>query len=126
MFGDQARHRIAVLDDAVADPDPWRGFVRSLETVVEMEMENPGLSEAIVSQRHAIPVYEELRVHAVGALDTLAARLRDGGVVGEEFRVADILLILAALKGITDTAGENALPRARRFIHHLAHGIRRP
>lgn len=127
MFGDQARHRIAVLDDAVADPDPWRGFVRSLETVVEMEMENPGLSEAIVSQRHAIPVYEELRVHAVAALAALAERLRDGGIVGGDFRVADILLILAALKGITDTAGEeDALPRARRFIHHLAHGIKRP
>ena len=125
MFGDQARHRTSVLDDAVADPDPWRGFVRSLETVVEVEIENPGLSEAIVSQRHAVPLYEELRVHAMAVLDALAARLRDGGIVDEEFRVADILLILAALKGVTDAAGENALPQARRLIHHLAQGIRR-
>lgn len=124
MFGDEARHRITVLKDAVADQDPWRGFVTALETVVEMEIEIPGLSDAIVTQSHAIPVYEELRAHAIGDLTTLVVRLRDGRIVRPEFGVADALLILAALKGITDTHGDDARAHARRLIQLLAHGIK--
>ncbi|WP_166997284.1 TetR/AcrR family transcriptional regulator [Paramicrobacterium fandaimingii] len=126
MLGDQAHHRIAVLDDAVADVDPWRGFVTALETVVQLEIDNPGLSEAIRAQRHEIAVYEELRVRAIRNLTTLVARLRDAGIVRDAFEVADVLLILAALNGITDADPRHALSRTRTFIDHLAHGIKRP
>ncbi|WP_166979330.1 TetR/AcrR family transcriptional regulator [Paramicrobacterium fandaimingii] len=125
MLGDQARHRIAVLDDAVADADPWRGFVTALETVVQLEIENPGLSDAIRAQSHTIPVYEELQLKAVRNLTTLVARLRNAGIVRPEFEVADVLLILAALNGITSADPRHALSRTRTFIDHLAHGIKR-
>ncbi|MGO2113023.1 MAG: hypothetical protein ACTH31_15570 [Pseudoclavibacter sp.] len=125
MFGEQIRHRIAILDDAVSDADPWRGFIRSLEAVVMLEIESPGVAQAIADRRSSIPVYEQFRTRAMSALGILARRLREDGTVRADFGPEDIVLILVAL-GAVSGAGrkETALPQARRLITHLTDGVR--
>ena len=125
MFGEQIRHRIAVLEDAVGDADPWRGFVRALEAVVLLEIDSPGIAQAIAEHRSSIPVYEEFRARAMAGLSDLAARLRQAGTVREDFGPDDIMLILVALGAVTSAARtDTALGSAQRLIEHLADGIR--
>ena len=124
-FGEQIRHRIAILDDAVSDADPWRGFIRSLEAVVMLEIESPGLAQAIADRRSSIPIYEQFRTRAMADLGTLARRLREDGTVRPDFGPDDIVLILVALGAVSIAAREGtALPQARRLISHLTDGVR--
>ena len=117
MFGEQIRHRIAILDDAVSDTDPWRGFIRSLEAVVMLEIESPGIAQAIADRRSSIPVYEHFRTRAMSDLGILAQRLRDEEIVRKDFGPDDIVLILVALGAVSVAARKGtALPQARRLI----------
>jgi AcrR family transcriptional regulator len=123
MFDGEIRTRITVLDRAVADPDPWHGFVQSLNTVAEMDIAYPGLGDAIVSRRDSIPIYDDLWEHAMSGLSALAARLRAAGTVRQDFGPADIVVILTALNGITRGGQENSQRQAQRLILHLTRGI---
>lgn len=125
MFGEQVRQRIAILGDAVSDTDPWRGLIRSLEAVVMLELETPGIAQAIAERRSSISVYEEFRAQALASLDELARRLRQAGTVREDFGAEDIMLILVALGAVTVAARDGAaLRRARRLIVLFTDGVR--
>lgn len=125
MFGEQIRQRIAILDDAVSDADPWRGFVRALEAVVMLEIDSPGVAQAIADRRSSIPIYEQFRTRAMSNLGILAQRLREDGAVRTDFGADDIVLILVALGAVSVAArGGSALTQARRLITHLTDGVR--
>lgn len=125
MFGEQIRHRIAILDDAVSDADPWRGFIRSLEAVVMLEIETPGIAQAIADRRSSIPVYEQFRARAMSDLGIIAQRLRDEGIVRKDFGPDDLVFIVVAIGAVSLAAREGtALRQARRLIEHLTHGVR--
>jgi AcrR family transcriptional regulator len=124
MFGEQIRHRIAILDAAVSDADPRRGFIRSLEAVVLLEIESPGIAQAIADRRSSIPVYEQFRTRAMRDLGILAQRLRDEDIVRKDFGPDDIVLMLVALGAVSVAAHTGtALPQARRLIKHLTEGV---
>lgn len=125
MYGEQIRRRIAVLDEAVLDEDPWRGFVRSLEEVVLLEIETPGITQAIADHRSSIAVYEHFRARALADLGILAQRLRDEEIVRPDVGQEDMLLILVALGAVTVSAREGASRHhARRLIELLTSGLR--
>ncbi|MDQ3787939.1 MAG: TetR/AcrR family transcriptional regulator, partial [Actinomycetota bacterium] len=46
VFGDQLTHCLSVVDDALADPDPWRGFCSAIERVCAMQVADRGFSAA--------------------------------------------------------------------------------
>src|SRR3569833_578980 len=62
-FTDQMRACQAIIDEGLADPDPWRGFRLVIERICELHAHDRGFTEAFVS---AFP----------GALDLAAARAR--------------------------------------------------
>lgn len=125
MYGEQIHRRIAVLDQAVLDEDPWRGFVRSLEEVVLLELETPGITQAIADHRDSVPWYEQFRARALADLEILAQRLRDREIVRPDFGQEDVLLILVALGAVTVSAREGtSLHHARRLIDLLTSGLR--
>lgn len=124
VFGEQIEHCIAILDDAVDDPDPWRGFTRSLEAVVAIEVTTPGLTRAITSQRESLAVYDDFRSRAIDGLSVLIERLHDSRQVRDDFGVDDILTVVVALRAVAASDRGIAALRASRFIDLITHGIR--
>jgi AcrR family transcriptional regulator len=49
VFADQFAACVSVVDEALADPDPWRGFCTLVEKVCAMQAVDRGFSAAVVA-----------------------------------------------------------------------------
>jgi AcrR family transcriptional regulator len=112
------------LKDALADPDPWRGFQRLVETVCELQREERGFPAAFVAafpdcaQEHA-----RAREEAERDFATLVRRAQAAGRLRRDFHPSDLTVALLAHCGLV-----SALPgdreASRRLVAYLLQSFR--
>ncbi len=118
VFAEQLAARDALLDHALADPDPWHGFCCLLEEVRALQVRDRGFTQAVLaSQPDAAG--ETRRVRTEGVLAELVARAKAGGRLREDFSDRDIALVLLATSGVTATPPDVAEPVSRRLLAYL-------
>ena len=116
VFAGQMTEWVDLADLALADPEPWNGFVTYVTRICEMQATDRGLSDLLVStsfdddQRLA-----GLRVTAQRGAVELIARAQDAGVLRADFTRLDIRMLMMANAGV---AGRSPDPGAWR--RHLA------
>ncbi|MEU4654399.1 helix-turn-helix domain-containing protein [Streptomyces sp. NPDC023723] len=100
-FEDQLTACTRVLAEAVADPDPWHGFQRLVETVCRLQREERGFPAAFAA---AFPDRSRERVRArAGAerqLMTLIRRAQAAGALRPDFHPSDLGVVLLAHCGM--------------------------
>jgi AcrR family transcriptional regulator len=64
VFGDELATCASVVDEALADPDPWRGFCAAIEKVCAMQVADRGFTEAFLTAFPDAIDYERTRVRA--------------------------------------------------------------
>ncbi len=112
------------LTDALADPDPWRGFQRLFETVCELQREERGFPAAFVA---AFPdsVREGARVREQDERDilTLVRRAQAAGALRADFHPSDLAVALLSHCGlVTALPGDRAA--SRRLVAYLLQSFR--
>ncbi|NUT91957.1 MAG: TetR/AcrR family transcriptional regulator [Saccharothrix sp.] len=116
--------RLAALDrvagEALADPDPWRGFVAFLEGVFALQAEDRGLNDAISRRVPMSGEMEEVCARGVGHAETIIARARDAGELRADFTVADLAVLTSAVSQVIRTAPGDW----RRFLGIYLDGVR--
>ncbi|MER5883355.1 helix-turn-helix domain-containing protein [Streptomyces sp. NPDC001941] len=123
-FADQMAACTRVLDEAVDDPDPWRGFRRLVEELCRLQSEERGFPEAFLA---AFP--DEAREHAQAragaerAFTGLVRRAQAAGALRPDFHASDLLVVLVAHGGlVTALPGDRAA--SRRLVAYLLEGFR--
>ena len=120
--------RMAVLESvaaaALADPDPWSGFVAFTEALFALHAEDRGLNDALAQRVPLSPGVVEACHRCFRHIEQLIARARSGGRLRADFEQADYAtLIWAMSQVIRETTG--AAPQAwRRFLAFLLDGLR--
>ncbi|NUT98203.1 MAG: TetR/AcrR family transcriptional regulator [Saccharothrix sp.] len=116
--------RLAALDrvaaEALADPDPWLGFVAFLEGVFALQAEDRGLNDAISRRVPMSGQMEEVCTRGVGHAETIIARAREAGKLRADFTVADLAVLTSAVSQVIRTAPEDW----RRFLCLYLDGVR--
>ncbi|WP_027928404.1 TetR/AcrR family transcriptional regulator [Amycolatopsis benzoatilytica] len=112
-----------MLDEALADPDPWRGFCRVVEEMCAMQAGNNGFSAAIVAELPDQAGFAELRDQAMRGLARLIRRAQEAGALRADFVLSDVPLVLLANGGLR-SAGENASAASRRLAGYLLQSFR--
>ncbi|WP_113700017.1 TetR/AcrR family transcriptional regulator [Nonomuraea lactucae] len=124
VFTEQMAACTAIVDEGLADPDPWRGFCRMIERVCELHARDRGFSAAFVSAfPHAIDFAAE-REQALGKVAELARRAKAGGKLRPDFVLDDLIMVLMANSGIRTTSPAAAAAASRRFAALLIQGMR--
>lgn len=118
-MGDCAR----VLDDALADPDPWRAFCRVIEEVCEMQALDQGFSAALVTALPNDATFGALRERAEMTFGELIRRAQATGDLRPDFSSSDLALILLANSGLRG-AGDAAPAASRRLAGYLLQSFR--
>lgn len=104
------------LDDALADPDPWRALTGVIDTISDRRVNDSGFVGAHLA-RHPGEV-DALHAHAETALATLVARAKAAGRLRADFHPADIGLVFAAAAGVRGGT-EAGSAASRRLVGYL-------
>lgn len=116
--------RLAALDRvaeaALADSDPWQGFVTFLEGVFTLQAEDRGLNDAISRRVPLSGELDEVCTRGVGHADRIIARARQAGRLRADFTMADLAVLTSAVSQVIRTAPEDW----RRFLALYLDGVR--
>ncbi|MEV0355088.1 helix-turn-helix domain-containing protein [Nocardia sp. NPDC050697] len=99
-FAEQLRACRAIVEQAGADPDPWRGFRTLIEEICALHARSRGFTEAFTA---TFPDAADLgadRAAALRAVAGLAVRAQRSGRLRADFTVDDLMLVLSAHRGI--------------------------
>lgn len=104
-----------IVDEALADPDPWHGFCLVIEKVCELHARNRGFAAAF---RSAFPDALDVtagRDYALNSVATLARRAQEAGRLRPDFVLDDLIIVLMANDGIHAISPAARVAASRRF-----------
>ncbi|SDH42566.1 DNA-binding transcriptional regulator, AcrR family [Sinosporangium album] len=124
VFTEQMAACTAIVDEGLADPDPWRGFCRVIERVCELHALDRGFTAAFLSAFPRAIDFAADRERALGKVAELARRAKAGGKLRPDFVLDDLIMVLMANGGIRTTSPAAAVAASRRFAALLIQGMR--
>ncbi|HET6286164.1 MAG TPA: helix-turn-helix domain-containing protein [Amycolatopsis sp.] len=114
-FTDQMRTCHVVVDEGLADPDPWRGLCSVLEKLCELHSRDRGFTAAFVSAFPKAVDFTAGRDYTLRAIAELAGRAKDTGELRADFVFDDLILVLMANNGIQAASPAAQVAASRRF-----------
>ena len=124
VFGDELATCASIVDEALADPDPWRGFCSAIETVCAMQVADRGFTEAFLTAFPDAIDYERARVRAEQGFAEVVRRAKAAGRLRADFELADLTLLLKANCGAATGTSEVAAAGSRRLVAYLLQSFR--
>ncbi|MFM9445485.1 TetR/AcrR family transcriptional regulator [Streptomyces acidiscabies] len=123
-FSEQMTACAALVDEGLADPDPWHGFCRVVEKMCEMHAWDRGFTAAFVSAFPRAIDFAADREQAWGKVAELARRAKETGELRPDFVLDDLIMVLMANGGIRTSSPATAVAASRRFAALLIQGMR--
>ncbi|MEV0280546.1 TetR/AcrR family transcriptional regulator [Streptomyces sp. NPDC050610] len=123
-FAEQLARCVAILDEALEDPDPWRGFCSVIEKVCAMQTVDRGFTAAFLSRSPDAVEYERERTRAEAGLDRLVRRAKDAGRLRQDFDPADLTLLFLANCGVVEGTQQDASAASRRLVGYFLQSFR--
>lgn len=124
VFTEQLTTCTAVIDEALEDADPWRGFCTVIAKVCAMHVVDRGFTAAFLTEFPDATDFERERLRAERGFAALAQRAKDAGKLRADFDRTDLSLVLMANSGITAASTETALAASRRLVALLLRSLR--
>ncbi|WP_191298286.1 TetR/AcrR family transcriptional regulator [Lentzea cavernae] len=121
-FTEQFAHCQAMIDDALKDPDPWRGFCTVIEKVCLLQASDRGFTAAFMA---SFPdLHSEVRDRTWEDFAALVQRAKDSGQLRADFSPHDLTLVLMANSGLAGVPAEVATAASRRLVAYLLESFR--
>ncbi|MCO1593953.1 TetR/AcrR family transcriptional regulator [Micromonospora sp. RHAY321] len=114
-FAEQMYACRAVVDEGLADLDPWHGFCLVIEKMCELHARDRGFTAALISTFPNAVDFDARREYALRAIDELARRAKEAGRLRPDFVLDDVILVLMANSGIHATSPTTQVTASRRF-----------
>ena len=114
-FSEQLGACHAIVDEGIADPDPWHGLCLVIEKICELHARNRGFTAAFVSAFPGAMDLSASRGYALRSVAELARRAANTGRLRPDFVLDDLILILMANNGIRAASPATAAAASRRF-----------
>jgi AcrR family transcriptional regulator len=112
----------AVIEEALTDPDPWRGFRTVLEKVCLLQATDRGFTAAFVA---SFPdMHSEVRERTWHGFTALVQRAKDGGQLRADFSPHDLTLVLLANSRLAGVPVEVAVAASQRLVAYLLEAFR--
>ncbi|MFD4669333.1 TetR/AcrR family transcriptional regulator [Lentzea sp. NPDC058450] len=121
-FAEQFAVCQAVIDDALRDPDPWRGFSTVIEKVCLLQASDRGFTAAFTASFPEL--HSEVRDRTWDDFGALVQRAKDSGQLRADFSPHDLTLVLLANGGLSGVPVEVAMAASRRLVAYLLESFR--
>ena len=117
-----ALNRLA--DAALADDDPWRGFVTFVEGVLDMQARDRGLGDALSRQGAVTPEVAAACARGFAHVDRIVDRAHRAGRLRADFTVADLSVLVTAMSRFLRETSATAPDAWRRCLAFHLDGLR--
>ncbi|WP_133910567.1 TetR/AcrR family transcriptional regulator [Streptomyces sp. NBC_00582] len=114
-FAEQRRACHAIVDEGLADPDPWHGFRRVVERTCELHAHSLGFADAFMSAYPEAMDFAADREYTLNAIAELAHRAKATGHLRPDFLLDDLIIMLMAHRGIHTSSATTRLAASRRY-----------
>jgi AcrR family transcriptional regulator len=125
-FEDEMRQFARAVDDALAEPDPWTGFRRYVETMTRMQARDPGFRDLVTLASPATGEFEALHRRTFAGIQTLVERAQRSGALRADFVPEDIIMLLMANQGVIMGTAKTAPRTQPRLIAYLLQAFAAP
>jgi AcrR family transcriptional regulator len=124
LFEERLDEFMAIVDDALADADPWRALSGFLERVMEMQAEDRGFKELLLQSAEGRERMRRFRERNQPLVAELVRRARDAGELRADIVEQDVLLISLMVGSVADFAHDVEPQLWRRSLTLLLDGLR--
>ncbi|MET8980114.1 helix-turn-helix domain-containing protein [Streptomyces sp. NPDC004539] len=126
VFTDRMDAYVRATEEALAEPDPWRGFAGYVETVCAMQAADRGFADVLTMSLPGAERLEARRAEAYEGFLELIARAKDSGDLREDFTSRDLVLLLMANAGVLSATADAAPDAWRRPVAWMLQSFRTP
>ncbi|MFK4548329.1 AcrR family transcriptional regulator [Streptomyces tendae] len=123
-FAEQLEICARALEEALADPSPWEGFRRLIETVCELQREERGFSGAFIAAfPDSADEHVQVKERAERDLVTLVRKAQASGELRADFAPSDLTVTLLCHCALV-TALPHDRAASRRLVAYLLQSFR--
>ncbi|MDX2935523.1 TetR/AcrR family transcriptional regulator [Streptomyces ipomoeae] len=94
--------------EALADPDPWHGFIGRIHAVCAVRAADRGFADVLTMSFPTAKALEARRTEAYNDFLEFIARARGSGHLAEDFTSQDLVIPLMATAGVIAATGDDA------------------
>jgi AcrR family transcriptional regulator len=115
-FEDRMAEYSRVAEEALDNPDPWKGFAGFIEHICEMQAADRGVGDVFTRTVPAARGLEEQRERGYAFVVRLIERAKLAGRLRADVTPEDLPLLLMANAGVVEATGQSAPAASRRFV----------
>ncbi|WP_308457925.1 TetR family transcriptional regulator [Streptomyces sp. SM11] len=123
-FAEQLTECAGAPDEALEDPDPWRGFHAVFRKVCAMQAADRGFTHAFLSRFPDETAFAGERDRAEKGLALLVRRAQGARALRPDLDVPDVVLVLPANRSVVNAAGADAAAAPRRLVGYQLESFR--
>lgn len=110
---------------AQAETEPWEAFRGHVLSLVHTQARDRAFSEVIADPTSSSNAFRDHHRRALRASLALSARAQDAGVLREDFRHRDLLILTRAVHGVVAAGGPGDIDGPVRLAELLLSGLQR-
>jgi AcrR family transcriptional regulator len=124
LFEERLDEFMAIVDDALADADPWRALSGFLERLMQIQAEDRGFKDLLLQSAEGRERMRRFRERNQPLVAELVRRARDAGELRADVVEQDVLLISLMVGSVADFAHDVEPQLWRRSLTLLLDGLR--
>jgi AcrR family transcriptional regulator len=124
VFTDRLEARAALVAQALADDDPWRGFVGYLTAICELQAADRGFNEVVGRGLPPSRAAQRLEEERQAAITRLMDRARQAGALRDDVTVEDLAFVVCGIARTVEITADLAPRVWRRHLALLLDGFR--
>jgi AcrR family transcriptional regulator len=124
VFADTLEDILAAARRALANPDPWSGFVEHVMFLCELQATDRGSADLLTTTITGAPELEQLRARAYRAFVRIVDRAKADGALRADFQPEDLVLMLMANAGLVHRTAATAPDAWKRLVGYTLDGLR--
>jgi AcrR family transcriptional regulator len=124
LFEQQVTELVGLMEEAVQDPDPWRGLTGFLRRNLELQARDRAFREIIVGTPEAAQRMQQIRARMFPLGAQLVQRAKDAGALRADFEPSDVPMMFLMLTSLLDAAREVQPELWRRYLEIFIQGLR--
>ncbi|HUA46665.1 MAG TPA: TetR/AcrR family transcriptional regulator [Solirubrobacteraceae bacterium] len=124
LFEQQIGELVAIVEEALVDPDPWRGLTGFLRRNLEMQACDRAFREIILGTPEGAERVGKIRDRMFPLAAELVQRAKDAGALRGDFQAEDVPMLLLMLTAILDSARDVEPDLWRRYVEIVIQGLR--
>ena len=124
LFEERIAEVVAAFEQGLAHPDPWEGFVSTLETILGLQAEDRGLKDLLLRDANSCERLDGARRRIAPLSAQLLERAQADGSVRPDVVSSDVALLQVTLGSIMDASRDVDPELWRRFLALSLDGLR--